>query len=33
MKQEILGIPSDTLTMGEVLERVDKAVFGRDQDG
>ena len=28
-KQEILGVPIDALTMGEVLDRVDKTIVGR----
>jgi N-acetylglucosaminyldiphosphoundecaprenol N-acetyl-beta-D-mannosaminyltransferase len=30
-KQEILGVPIDALTMEEVLDRVDKAIVGRDR--
>lgn len=30
-KQEILGVPIDALTMEEVLDRVDKAIGGRDR--
>jgi N-acetylglucosaminyldiphosphoundecaprenol N-acetyl-beta-D-mannosaminyltransferase len=31
MKQEFLGVPFDALTMGEVLERIDKAIFNRER--
>lgn len=30
MKQDVLGVPFDALTMDEVLESVDKAIFSRD---
>ena len=31
MRQDVLGVPFDALTMDEVLERVDKAIFNRDR--